>query len=128
MAKQRLSPKARAAKKARDLSVAKTPRRTAMKAENQRRRRAAQKAGKSVAGKDYDHSRGKFVSTKTNRSATKTTNNTMGGIKKGGIKAAIKKAKTPKKPVKMTAKHRAAGKKYMAKAKVGITNRRRTKK
>ena len=75
--KQKLTPKARAAKRKRDLKVAKTPRRTAMKAENQRKRRAATRAGKSVSGKGYDHNRGRFVSEKTNRSKTKTTNNTM---------------------------------------------------
>jgi len=74
--KQKLSPKAAAAKKARDLATAKTARRTTMKAENQRKRRAAIKAGKNIDGKDYDHNRKKFVSVKTNRSKTKTTNNT----------------------------------------------------
>lgn len=127
MAKQRLSPQARAAKKKRDLAFAKTPRRTAMKAENQRKRRAAKKAGKSVAGKDYDHNTGKFVSVKTNRSATKTTNNTM-KKKTGGIKSAIMKSKTKKKPVKMTAKHKAAGKKFMAKGSRPGTKRMTTRK
>ena len=74
--KQKLSKKAAAAKKARDLATAKTARRTTMKAENQRKRRAAIKAGKNIDGKDYDHNRKKFVSVKTNRSKTKTTNNT----------------------------------------------------
>lgn len=73
---QKLSKKAAAAKKARDLATAMTPRRRAMKAENQRKRRAAIKAGKNINGMDYDHNRGKFVSVKTNRSKTKTTNNT----------------------------------------------------
>lgn len=67
MAKQKLSPKAAAAKKKRDLAYAKTPRRTAMKAENQRKRRAATKNGQSVQGKDYDHTKGRFVSVKSNR-------------------------------------------------------------
>lgn len=65
--KQRLSSKARAAKKARDLAYAKTPRRRKMKAENQRKRRAAIKAGKNINGKDYDHTKKKFVSVKANR-------------------------------------------------------------
>ena len=113
--KQKLSPAAARRKAARDLRIAKTPRRTAMKAENQRRRR---KAGASAKGKDYDHSRGKFVSVKVNRSATKTTNNTMPtGAKKGGIKAAIKGKKTMSKKKTMTAKYKAAGKKWMAKKK-----------
>ena len=46
MAKQKLSKKAKAAKAKRDLAYAKTPRRRRMKAENQRLRRAAKKAGK----------------------------------------------------------------------------------
>lgn len=67
MAKQKLSPKARAAKKARDLKTAKSARRTAMRAENQRKRRAAIKAGKDIKGKDYDHTKKRFVSVKANR-------------------------------------------------------------
>ena len=106
--KQKLTPKARAAKRKRDLKVAKTPRRTAMKAENQRKRRAATRAGKSVSGKDYDHNRGRFVSEKTNRSKTKTTNNTM-----------AKKTK-PTRKSKMMAKAKAtSSKKKMAPKKLG---------
>jgi len=73
---QKLSPKAKADKAKRDLAYAMTDRRTSMKAENQRKRRAAKKKGQNIDGKDYDHNRKKFVSIKTNRSATKTTNNT----------------------------------------------------
>ena len=73
---QKLSAKAAKAKAERDLAYAKTDRRTAMKAENQRKRRAAKKNGQNIEGKDYDHNRKKFVSVKVNRSATKTTNNT----------------------------------------------------
>ena len=86
--KQKLSPAAAKRKAARDKKIAMSPRRTKMKAENQRRRRKAEKNGKSVKGKDYDHNRGKFVSEKVNRSATKTTNNTLKRVgrrsKKGG--------------------------------------------
>ena len=82
MAKQKLSPTAAAAKKKRDLATALTPRRTKMKAENQRKRRAALKRGTNIEGKDYDHNRSSFVSVKTNRSKTKTTNNTMATTKK----------------------------------------------
>ncbi len=64
---QKLSPKARKAKLARDLKAAKTPRRTRMKAENQRKRRAAIKRGKIIVGLDYDHTAKKFVSIKKNR-------------------------------------------------------------
>jgi len=38
-----------------------------MKAENQRRRRAAAKKGIKIKGMDYDHRRKKFVSVKVNR-------------------------------------------------------------
>lgn len=65
--KQKLSPQAAAAKKARDERIAKTPRRTAMKAENQRKRRAAEKKGEDITNKDYDHRLGRFVSTHANR-------------------------------------------------------------
>jgi hypothetical protein len=67
MAKQKLSPEASAAKKRRDLAYAKTKRRTEMRAENQRLRRAAKKAGKDIKGKDYDHTTGQFVSVRANR-------------------------------------------------------------
>ncbi len=76
MGKQKLSKKAAAAKKKRDLAMAMTPRRRKMKAENQRKRRAAIKNGKNLDGLDYDHNRKKFVPVKVNRSKTKTTNNT----------------------------------------------------
>ena len=64
---QKLSPAAKRAKAARDLAYAKTKRRTDMRAENQRKRRAAKKAGKDIDGKDYDHNSKRFVSVKTNR-------------------------------------------------------------
>lgn len=67
MAKQKLSPAARRRKAARDLAEAKSPRRTRMRAENQRKRRAAKKAGQDINGKDYDHNTKRFVSVKTNR-------------------------------------------------------------
>ena len=37
------------------------------KAENQRKRRAAKKAGKNLKGKDYDHKTSRFTSIKSNR-------------------------------------------------------------
>ena len=37
------------------------------KAENQRKRRSAIKAGKNIKGKDYDHKDNKFKSVKANR-------------------------------------------------------------
>ena len=67
MAKQKLSPKARAAKKKRDLAFAKTFARKRKKAENQRKRREAIKEGKDIKNKDVDHKDRKFKSIKANR-------------------------------------------------------------
>ena len=67
MPKQKLSPQARKAKRARDLKMAKTPRRTKMRAENQKKRRDAKKAGKNVDNLDYDHTKKRFTSVKANR-------------------------------------------------------------
>ena len=64
---QKLSPTARRTKLARDLAAAKTDIRRRIKAENQRKRRAAKKAGVNIEGKDYDHTKKKFVSVKANR-------------------------------------------------------------
>ena len=55
MAKQKLSPKAAAAKKKRDLAFAKTF------------ARKRKKAGKNIKGKDFDHKTKKFISVKANR-------------------------------------------------------------
>ena len=79
--KQKLSPAAAKRKAERDLKTAKSPRRMKMKAENAKKRRAAKKAGKSVAGKDYDHTKKKFVSTKSNRS--QYGKGTRKGVKNG---------------------------------------------
>ena len=65
--KQKLSPAAKAAKAVRDKKAAMTPARRKKKAENQRKRRAAVKAGKNINGKDYDHKDGRFKSVKANR-------------------------------------------------------------
>ena len=64
---QKLSIKAKAAKKARDKRTAMTARRRKMKAENQRKRRAAKKRGVNLKNKDYDHKTRKFTSVKKNR-------------------------------------------------------------
>ena len=64
---QKLSKKAKAAKKRRDLKAANSRRREKMRAENQRKRRKAKKAGKNLKGKDYDHNTKKFTSVKANR-------------------------------------------------------------
>ena len=66
--KQKLSSRASAAKKIRDLAYAITPRRRKMKAENQKKRRAALKSGVDLSDKDYDHTKKKFVSVRANRS------------------------------------------------------------
>ena len=67
MAKQKLSPLAAKRKAVRDKKYAMTADRKMKKAENQRKRRAAQKRGINLNGKDYDHTRGRFVSVKVNR-------------------------------------------------------------
>lgn len=64
---QKLSARALKAKRKRDLAAANTPRRKKMRAENQRKRRKAIKAGKNINGKDYDHTKKRFVSVKANR-------------------------------------------------------------
>ena len=67
MAKQKLTPSARRMKAIRDKRAAMTPDRRKKKAENQRKRRAAKKAGVNIEGKDYDHKDNKFKSIKSNR-------------------------------------------------------------
>ena len=64
---QKLSKKAKAAKKARDKRYAMTDDRRRKKAENQRKRRAAKKKGKNLKGKDYDHKTKRFTSVRKNR-------------------------------------------------------------
>ena len=76
--KQKLSPTARRNKAARDLAYANSPARKKKRAENQRLRRAAIKAGKNIEGKDFDHKDRKFKSVKDNRG-----NDGMGTKKEG---------------------------------------------
>ena len=64
---QRLSATARRDKAARDLAYAKTDSRRDKKAENQRLKRAAKKAGKNVEGLDYDHYTKTWTTIKENR-------------------------------------------------------------
>ena len=64
---QKLSPAARKKKAARDLAYAKTPRRRAIKAETQKKRRDAIKKGVNIKGKDWDHNKKRFVSVAANR-------------------------------------------------------------
>ncbi len=65
--KTKLSPLAAKRKALRDKKYAMTADRKMKKAENQRKRRAAVKKGLNLKGKDYDHTRGRFVSVKVNR-------------------------------------------------------------
>tara|TARA_R100001510_G_scaffold46873_1_gene43946 strand:- start:30 stop:266 length:237 start_codon:yes stop_codon:yes gene_type:complete len=67
MAKQKLTPTAARMKANRDKKAAMTPARRRKKAENQRKRRAAMKAGINISGKDFDHKDRKFKSVKDNR-------------------------------------------------------------
>lgn len=64
---QKLSAAARRRKAARDLAYANTPARKAKRAENQRIRRAAEKAGTNIEGKDFDHKTRKFKTVAKNR-------------------------------------------------------------
>jgi hypothetical protein len=75
---QKLSPAARRRKAARDLAYANSPARKAKRAENQRLRRAAKKAGKSINGKDFDHK------TRTFKTVSKNRGNDGQGTKKEG--------------------------------------------
>ena len=63
----KLSFKARAAKAKRDLAYANSPDRKKKRADSQKRRRAAKKAGRNLKGKDYDHKDGKLRTVKANR-------------------------------------------------------------
>ena len=67
MAKQKLTATARRMKAIRDKRAAMTPARRKKKAENQRKRRAAKKAGDSLKGKDYDHKDCRFKLIRLNR-------------------------------------------------------------
>jgi hypothetical protein len=63
--KQKLSPKASAAKKVRDLAAANSPYRKKLRADSQKKRRKESPA--FLKGKDYDHKDNKFKSVKDNR-------------------------------------------------------------
>ena len=64
---QKLSSTARRDKLARDLAKANERGREIKRANNQRERRAAIRAGINIEGKDYDHKDNKFKSVKDNR-------------------------------------------------------------
>ena len=63
--KQKLSPSAAKKKAERDLSYAN--KRSALRADAQKKRRAAKKRGKDLTGLDYDHRTSSFKSVKYNR-------------------------------------------------------------
>ena len=63
--KQKLSPKASAAKKKRDLAAAN--KRAPLRNESQKARRAAIKAGRDISGMDHDHYTNTFVPSSKNR-------------------------------------------------------------
>ena len=68
--KQNLSPSAAKKKAERDLAYANGPYKK-KRAENQRKRRSAIKAGKNISGMDYDHKDKKFKPVSENRAGTK---------------------------------------------------------
>jgi len=72
--KQKLSPKASAAKAARDLAAANTSKRAAFRADSQMKRR--KRSSTFLKGKDYDHHTGSFVSSSKNRGGMGKTGNT----------------------------------------------------
>ena len=68
--KQKLSPIAAKAKAERDLAYANGPYKH-KRAENQRKRRSAIRAGKNISGMDYDHKDNKFKPVSENRAGTR---------------------------------------------------------
>jgi len=68
--KQKLSPSAAKKKAERDLAYANGPYKK-KRAENQRKRRSAIKAGKNISGMDYDHKDKKFKPVSENRAGTR---------------------------------------------------------
>ena len=68
--KQKLSPVAAKAKAERDLAYANGPYKK-KRAENQRKRRSAIRAGKNISGMDYDHKDKRFKPASKNRAGTK---------------------------------------------------------
>ncbi len=67
MAKQKLSAAAAIRKAARDLRYANSPDRKAKRRDSQLQKRKAEKNGKSVKGKDFDHKTRTWKSVKSNR-------------------------------------------------------------
>lgn len=86
---QKLSPKASAAKKKRDLAAANSADRKAKRADSQKKRREATKkyGANWLKGKDYDHNTGRFTSAAHNRGGTQCKS------KKDGTKAEKKQSR-----------------------------------
>jgi hypothetical protein len=72
--KQNLSPSAAKKKAERDLRYAN--KRSALRADSQKKRRAAKKRGMDLTGLDYDHHTGSFVSSSKNRGGMGKTGGT----------------------------------------------------
>ena len=72
--KQKLSPLAAKKKAERDLKYAN--KRSALRADSQKKRRAAKKRGMDLTGLDYDHHTGSFVSSSKNRGGMGKTGGT----------------------------------------------------
>ena len=64
MIRKKLTRKAKTAKAKRDLRYANSRSREIKRADSQKKRRAARKAGKNIKGKDYDHKDRRFKSIK----------------------------------------------------------------
>jgi len=73
MGQQKLSAAAAKRKKENDLRVANTRKREILRADSQKKRRAAKKRGHNLAGKDFDHNTGEFTSIAHNRGGTQPT-------------------------------------------------------
>ena len=67
MIRKKLTRKAKTAKAKRDLRYANSRSREIKRADSQKKRRAAKKAGNNIKGKDYDHKDRRFKSIKRNR-------------------------------------------------------------
>jgi len=63
----RNNPAARKVKAATDKKINSRPEQIKKRSESNQKRREAKAAGKSIAGKDYDHAVGRFVKSSTNR-------------------------------------------------------------
>ena len=65
--KRGMSESARKRKQAYDKKFSSSPEQKKKRADCNKKRKQAKKAGKNISGKDYDHATRRFVSTSTNR-------------------------------------------------------------